>query len=508
MQKKVLIIGGGMAGLSTGAYLQMNGFDTEIFELNATPGGVCTSWQRGEYTVDWCIHWLVGSGPNDNFYDRWSELLDMSHIEIIDHEEYARIEDLKGQQIHFYTNLDRLRDELLAKAPEDSAKIDEFILACRKLTHLNMPNDESFQTANLWSKMKWIWKMMPFLGTLGKFSRISTADYALGFKNPLLRKAVHNLFEPEIPILFCMMTFAWMHKKAAGYPIGGSLNFARRIADRYEALGGKFHFQTRVEKILVENGRAAGIELSTGETHRGDYVISAADGHSTLYDMLEGAFTSPEFDLFYGRGETFPSLVFVALGINRTFNAMPHSYFFELEKPFRIDPQTELNDLSVRIHNFDPTLAPYGKTLVTAMIETRNYRHWMELQKKYPQSYQLEKQRITTQLIEILDKKMGNIRSLVEMADVTTPATIISYTNNWKGSFEGFLVTPETGFRQLPHTLPGLKNFYMCGHWVAPGGGLPTAMISGREVAQLICREEGKYFEIARPQQAATLAEA
>lgn len=505
MRKKVLIIGAGMAGLSAGAYLQMNGFDTEIFELGDRPGGLCTSWKRNGYTVDWCIHWLVGSGPSDHFYERWSELVDMSNVEIIDHEEYAVIENLQGDRIHFYTDLDRLRQELLAKAPEDAARIDEFILACTKLTHLEMPNDQAFAVSNLWYKMKWTLKMLPFLGTFGKFSKISTADYAREFKNPLLRKAMHNLFEPEVPILFCMMTLAWLHKKAAGYPIGGSLNFAMKIAKRYEDLGGTFHFNSRVEKILVNDGHASGIQLTDGETVNGDYVISAADGHSTLFDMLEGMFTTPEFEKYYEKGETFPSLIFVALGIGRTLHATPHSCLFEMAKPLRIDPETELNDLIVRIHHFDPTLAPPGKTLVTAMLETRNVRYWTDLHRSDPNRYQAEKQRIAEQIIDMLEDKLGNVSSLVEMSDVTTPATIIGFTNNWKGSFEGWLITPETGFRQLPNTLPGLKDFYMCGQWVAVGGGLPTVMLSGRDVAQMICKNEGKEFETTAAKPAATL---
>jgi phytoene dehydrogenase-like protein len=44
--KKVIIIGAGIAGLSAGCYLQMNGYDTEIFELHNIPGGLCTGWKR------------------------------------------------------------------------------------------------------------------------------------------------------------------------------------------------------------------------------------------------------------------------------------------------------------------------------------------------------------------------------------------------------------------------------------------------------------------------------
>jgi phytoene dehydrogenase-like protein len=495
MRKKVLIIGGGMAGMSAGAYLQMNGFDTEIFELNQTPGGVCTSWKRGDYTVDWCIHWLVGSGTSDSLYERWSELIDMSHVEVVNHEEFMRVEDEHGNQLRVFTDLDRLEAEMLEKAPEDAEKIKEFIHACKKFTDMELPNEQPMATANLWQKAKAMWKLLPYLGALGKYSRISTADYAEGFQNPLLRKAVGNLFEPEFPILFCMMTLAWMHKKAAGYPIGGSLNFARRIANRYEQLSGKFHFSSRVAKILVENDRAIGVQLANGETHKGDYVVSAADGHATLFEMLEGKYLSPQFEHYFSTGKTFPSLVFVALGVGRTFHATPHSYLFPLKEPFRIDPETEIHDLHLRVHNFDPTLAPFGKTLITTMIETRNYTYWQDLQRDAPAQYEAEKQRIAEEFIQILERKIGDVCDFVEMTDVSTPATIIGFTNNWKGSFEGWVVTPETGFEALPNTLPGLDNFYMCGHWVAVGGGVPTAMMSGRTAAQLICKKEDKDFE-------------
>jgi len=53
---------------------------------------------------------------------------------------------------------------------------------------------------------------------------------------------------------------------------------------------------------------------------------------------------------------------------------------------------------------------------------------------------------------------------------VASPATVIRYTGNWKGSFEGWLMTPATGIRQLPAILPGLKDFYMVGQWISPGG--------------------------------------
>ena len=59
---KLVIIGGGLAGLSAGCYARASGFDVTIVEHNLALGGVCTAWHRGPYLVDGCIHWLAG-GP-------------------------------------------------------------------------------------------------------------------------------------------------------------------------------------------------------------------------------------------------------------------------------------------------------------------------------------------------------------------------------------------------------------------------------------------------------------
>ncbi len=63
-EKSIIIIGGGIAGLSAGCYGQMNGFRTRIFEMHKKPGGLCTCWKRQGYVVNGCVHWLVGTGPN------------------------------------------------------------------------------------------------------------------------------------------------------------------------------------------------------------------------------------------------------------------------------------------------------------------------------------------------------------------------------------------------------------------------------------------------------------
>ena len=96
--------------------------------------------------------------------------------------------------------------------------------------------------------------------------------------------------------------------------------------------------------------------------------------------------------------------------------------------------------------------------------------------------------------MEALDRRYDDIIPNTEMIDVSTPSTVIKYTNNWKGSLEGWLLTPKMGFRRMKKVLPGLENFYMAGQWVEPGGGVPTGLLSGRNVTQIICKEDKKRF--------------
>lgn len=498
--KKAIIIGAGISGLCAGSYLQMNGYDTEIFELHNMPGGLCTAWERKGYRFDFCVHWLVGSSPSDNFYFLWNELIDMEKLNFVDHEIFFQIEDKEGRELRIFTDVDRLEEEMKTVAPEDRDIIEEFIGGIRKFLPFKMMLDKAPEVMNPLDGFKMMLKMLPYLGTFRKWEKISAKELAGRCKNPLLGRAILEMFTPESSVFFLLMTLVYMHKKSAGYPIGGSPILAESIEKKYLSLGGKVNYNSRVERILVEDDSARGIRLENGDTHTADIIISAADGYSTIFKMLDGKYVDDKIREYYsGESEklkVFPSLVFVSLGVARKFDNEPHSLVFPLKKPIRVDESTNYEYLTVRIFNFDPTIAPEGKTSLTVMLGTYNYEFWVNLRKNDREKYRQEKERIANEVVEALEERFGNIQSALEVADVSTPASIIRYTDNWKGSFEGWQPGRGTTMLRVNKTLPGLKNFYMIGQWVEPGGGLPPAIMSGRNVAQIICRKDGKKFTL------------
>lgn len=498
MPTKINIIGAGIAGLSAGCYLQMNGFDTEIFEMHNLPGGLCTSWERNHYTVDGCLDWVVGSSPEDPFYPLWNELVDMKNIRFVDRDEYFRVEDVQGNVIRVFTDVNKLETELFEKAPEDKEVIIEFIRAIRKLSKLEMPLSKPQELMNMLDGLMMFKTFLPYLGTINKWNKITAGEYAEHCHNPLLKKMFEMSFLPEMSMLFILFAFVWMNRKSAGYPIGGSLNFARHFEKRYLELGGRINYNQKVEKILTckknDKNQVNGIITCKGEIKPSDYVISAADGHSTIFQLLAGNFVDEKVKFYYRKYGVFPSLIQVSLGVNRNLQGLPTHVYFPLPEPLTIDPSISTDYIGYKIHAQDPTLAPEGKTLVTVTLGTYHYEYWEKLRNKDADKYGNSKQTLAEKIIEALDKKLGGIRDDIEMVDVSTPATIIRYTNNWKGSFEGWLLNKDSGLKSMRKTLPGLEKFYMCGQWVEPGGGVPAALMSGRNITQIICKKEKKKF--------------
>jgi phytoene dehydrogenase-like protein len=196
-------------------------------------------------------------------------------------------------------------------------------------------------------------------------------------------------------------------------------------------------------------------------------------------------------------------LLYVGLGVNRSFDDEPKTISgmtFPLRKPAEVADQV-VERMPVHIYNQDPTLAPPGKTSLVVMMPS-SYAYWRELADDRA-AYEEKKEQVARTVVALLDQRFPGLSDKVEMVDVATPLTWERYTGNWKGSFEGWMVTPENAYtmmKPLAQTLPGLANFYMSGQWVEPGGGLPSGVSSGRRLVKELCKEDGAKFQTTRVQ--------
>lgn len=348
--------------------------------------------------------------------------------------------------------------------------------------------------------LKMMFTMLPLIRFLKKWKKVSIQEFAQRFKNPFLRETfLFNGFIPDSPTSSMLANLGQIQQRKWGYPLGGSLEVAQTVERRYRNLGGEIRYKSPSTTILVENDRAVGVRLADGTEHRSDIVISAADGRTTIFDMLDGKYINDKIQGYYNNPPTATSLLFISLGVARLFDE-PYSVFganYPLNEPVTIAGQ-ELKRLPIHIYNFDPNLAPAGKTLLRVKLYYSNYEYWKQLRED-PERYKAEKEQIADVVVASLDRRFPGLADQVEMRDVATPMTFERYTGNWRGSFMGWKDTAETVGMRMSKTLPGLDNFYMTGHWVDPPGGTPGAAMSGRYVTQIICKHDKKKFVTSTP---------
>jgi len=483
MSKSIIIIGGGIAGLSAGIYARMNGFRADIYEMNQTAGGLCTAWKRNEFTFDGCIHWLTGSSPGSEYYRYWEEIGAVQGKNFHNYEYYARSVDEAGNRFTAYCDPDKLRKEMMALAPDDQKIIDEIVSDIKKFMRYGLPLEVTI--SNLYPTVRSLLLLYKY--------RQPVEELAGKFRNPVLR----NLFRIALdwgPMCssFLLWTLALMAAGEGGYPMGGSLPLIESVVNRYLQLGGVIHYHKKVEKILVENDKATGIRLTDGTEIKCDIVISAADGTSTIFNWLEGKYINKKLQKIYQSFILFPPLVYVGIGINNTYQDEPHSMTFTLKNPFRIG-KDEIRHLYFKNYSFDPSFAPPGKCVFTVMISA-DYDYWKKL-KENREDYSAEKSRIGDAVVRGLGELYPDLPGKAEVIDVATPMTFVRYTGNHRGSYEGWMFDKKALTTRVPQTLPGLKDFYMAGHWVSPGGGLPSGLITARNAMKKICRKEKIEFK-------------
>lgn len=509
---KINIIGAGISGLCAGCYLQMNGFETQIFEKHSIPGGLCTSWDKGEFTIDGCAHWILGSDKGSGFYHMWSELVDLKSIPFYHHDVRIHVEvknnaDKYGNKIfHMYTNLDKLKAYMLDLSPEDEKVINDYINDVRVLQQYELPPvmDKLSLIPSIIRSIK-MTRYLKFLYILFKQKKVTNYQLAAKFKSPFLREAFELLFDgQEVKMLVFNFPQAVFDQKSAGYPIGGSLKWAQRIADKYEALGGKIHYNTPVKKIITENNQAKGLLVRNDVTHHCDAVVSAADWYKTVFDYLDGKFVDDKIlKLKEGKViDVYYSILLVSFGLKKDYKNYPHFYRFPTDIKLESPCGTTWERLETHFYNYDPTLAPEGKTVMACSFYTTNGNYWIDLRKNHRPKYREEKTKFTNALIELLERKFPGIKEDIEVVDFATPATVLRYTNNWQGSAQGWLpgdniIAPTP----VKFTLPNLKNFFYASHWGRPGGGIPVAINQGRDVAKIICKNYKREFTTTKATQ-------
>ncbi|MEI6100248.1 MAG: NAD(P)/FAD-dependent oxidoreductase [Eubacteriales bacterium] len=494
--KKVMIIGAGIAGLTSGIYSQLNGFETEIVESHTIPGGECTGWDRGEYHFDGCIHWMMGSKEGVPLHKVWLDTgaLDDS-VRIINHDIYTRYEDEQGI-IDLYTNADKLQKHLQEIAPEDAKEIKNMCSAIHKMAGFTMPTEKPMDMMTAKDGITFMFKNMGGMSRVSRYSKMTMREFAERFTNTRLRNLFRSLLPERYTSMALLSMLAGMNSGDCGYPEGGSRAVAKRMEQKFISLGGKITYRAKVDKILVDNGVAKGIKFEDGRELFADTVISCADGYATLVNMLEDKYTPENYRALFNQPAKFPTITssLVFLGIDAELMKDIHGMVLKREKPLELNG-VETDYWTYISYATDKNMAPKGKTVISCYYDA-DYEYWKNLSED-KEKYKAEKKRLECDAISALIKKFPEIEGKIEITDVVTPLTYERYCNAWRGSWMTWVNNTNT--KEVPRyatgLLTGLEHFIMAGMWTLPPGGLPGAAAAGKFAAQRLCMQNGTEFK-------------
>lgn len=486
--KKVVVVGAGIAGLSAAIYAQRSGFDVTLCEQHSLVGGMCTSWRRKGYLFEGTINWLTGSNPKTEVYQMWKDTGALNDkVKVYLHETFRTIE-WEGKNISIYRDIEKTAQQLHKLSPKDEQNIRRLVKDVKSFSHMQMPvidikgvKSQNPKRLSLGSVIK----MLPAFPVANKLSKISCKDYIGRFKHPGVQKLLSFITDDHAAT--CLIaSLATFDSGDGGYPEGGSLAMVDRMAETFKSLGGKLMLKTKVKRVVIESGSATGVMLEN-DILPADAVIVTQETIAAL-DRL---FHTPLQDAWLKElRETTKSSVctFISLGIRAVLpDILP---VWKLEDPIYYAGKT-VTEIGFNNYARYESYAPIGCSTLTTEFNDDTYDFWRIA--KEEGCYEEEKRMLANQISQAIIKKYPQTEGNIEVIDIATPMTYERYTNAYHGSWMSVTRAGDR-MKTYPGFLESVKGLYFAGHRIMPPGGLPTALVTGRRAAQMVCRQFDVMF--------------
>lgn len=520
-QRDIVIIGGGHNGLVTAFYLAKAGFKPLVLERNPQVGGAAIT---GEFHPGFrCSTLAHNAGPIRPDIVREMQL-EKHGLRMIAPEVCVTALTPDGRALSLYPDSNRSAQEISAFSQKDAAKYPEFERSLGKISKVmadalatTPPDIDDPSRSDLWSMLK-TGRAIRRLGKkdmfrLLRWGPMAVADLAAEyFETELLRAviAARGVFGTFLGPWSAGSALVLLIR-AAGDPhpagsaalaAGGIGAVTQAMASSAKAAGAEIRTGAEVIEIRVQNGRATGVLLSTGEEIPAKAVISNADPKRTLLKLTDPIHLSPDFvqRLQHYRGNGTVAKVNLALSGLPHFTALKNGAAAALKGRIHIGDEIDYLErafdeskygsfskqpyLEIAIPSLtDPTLAPEGKHVMSIYMQYAPYKlkgNWEPLRKSLGQT-----------VVKTLAQYAPNLPELILTHQIITPLDLEEKYGLTGGQiFHGELALDQF-FTMRPlldwarYKTP-IGNLYLCGSGTHPGAGLTGG--SGANAAREILK--------------------
>ncbi|MDK2809262.1 MAG: hypothetical protein PWP24_2000 [Clostridiales bacterium] len=489
--KKIIIVGGGIAGICAGIYGRKAGYEVTIYEKNSMAGGECMGWNRKGHHIDNCIHWLTGTKKGSSLRNLWEEVGALSSNSAFVENKSFYTTRKADKQITLWKDLERTKKEMLLLAPEDHEEIEAFFLHVEYAMSCEMPVEKPMEQLNPLDYLKLGLKMKNMPKVIKEYGTISLEDLSNRFQNPVLKAAFTDYMPKEYIASSFIISYATIASGNGELPKGGSLSMANRMIKTFEDLGGTICLKAPVSEICVKNGRVSGVRLEGGEKIAADYVIAAMDSYTLFRGLLPEEYRQKEFEVCYHNEKNYPlvSGFQVAFSVDAAYSLKEETLIFDCA-PFSI-AEKEVDRISVRSYAYEPSFAPAGKFVLQTNVSQYDddFHYWESLTKE---EYTKEKERISLALKKRIEAQFLIPFDQISVLDCWTPLTYLRYCNAYHGSYMSFITKKEVPSFCHKGTFDTLPNLFLAGQWLEAPGGLPVAAATGKFAIQRLQKAEKK----------------
>ena len=482
MNKKISILGSGFASLSAACYLAQQGNDVTIYEKNSTIGGRARQMKKEGFTFDLGPSWYWMPDVFEKFFADFNKKPS----------DYYELKKLSpGYQVYFGVNefvaiSDNLEEiiQTFEKIETGSGqKLKTFITEAQKNYDIAIkdlvyrPGESILELITIETAQR----VDQFFSTISR-------DVRKKFKNPKLIQIL------EFPVLFLGAKpsdtpsfYSFMNYADFGMgtwqPTNGFFDVINGMATLAKELGVTILTDAAVEKIIVEQGKASGIQVN-GTKIVSDIVLSGADYHhtETLLDQEYKQYS----DKYWDKKVFAPSSLLFYVGFDKKLkNVIHHNLFFDVDfdlhaqeiydnPKWPTEPLFYANFTSIT----NPKTAPEGCENGFFLIPIApGIEDTPQLRDTYFEKIMSRFERITQQ----------EVRKNIIFKESFCVNDFVSEYNSYKGNAYGMANTLlQTAFLRPKLKSKKVKNLYFTGQLTVPGPGVPPSLISGKLVSNLI----------------------
>jgi phytoene dehydrogenase-like protein len=510
----VIVVGGGLAGLTSAAYLCKYGYHTLLCEKSHKTGGlVNTFWHQG-YAFDAGIRAFENSGillPMLKSLGLDIDLIQNSvSIGIENHWAKLGSRDSLKSYSKMLTGIFPGNESDIDKIAQEIQKVMDYMDVLYGIDNPLFLDDRMDREYLLKTLLPWLLK---YQINIRKASRLSkpVADYLKQFTDnqPLIDMIVQHFFK-NTPTFFALSYFGLYLDYR--YPKGGTGALAQIVTDFIRCAGGEILTDTEVMRVDTHQKQ---LHTAGGTTYRYKKLVWAAD-QKTLYSAA-GETHTPQTDsqrdlVEKGRGGDSILSLFMGINMDKDYfmnSCGAHAFYtpstiglsslkswkqaaategglYEWLGQYLERTTYEISCPALR----DASLAPEGKTgvIVSTLMDYRLVKHLSDTGR-----YEQFKEFCTRKMIEVLETSVfPGITEMVEFALCASPLTVERETGNAHGAITGWSFTndklpAESRFKKIANSIKTpIEDVTQCGQWTFSPSGLPVSILTGKLAADAV----------------------